>query len=136
MDRNSTLIFVCEHGAAKSIVAAAYFNRFATQRGLNVRAVARGTNPDQEVSPQTVIGLAKDGLAPTESTPQKLTEADLQSAQRVIAFCELPDPYRQHANIERWADVPPVSEDYERARNVIVSGIRQMLEDSGKIIEH
>jgi protein-tyrosine-phosphatase len=49
---DKTIIFVCEHGAAKSVIAAAYFNRFAEQRGLNLRAAARGTNPDDRNYPK------------------------------------------------------------------------------------
>jgi arsenate reductase len=127
MDRDTTIIFVCEHGAAKSIVAVAYFNKLATQMGLDVRAIARGTNPDQELSPQTVKGLAEDGLTPTESAPQKLTAADIDSADRIISFCALPAENQKQIVIERWEDVPPVSESYEKARDVIIDRIRQML---------
>ena len=37
-----TVLFVCEHGAAKSVIAAAEFNRLAEQRGLAWRATFRG----------------------------------------------------------------------------------------------
>ena len=127
MDKKPTVVFVCEHGAAKSILAAAYFNRLATQMGLNVRATARGTNPDQELSPQTVKGLAEDGLAPTESVPQRLTAADIESAERVVAFCDLPAAYDQHVKTEQWEGVPSVSENYEKARDAINDRIRHML---------
>ena len=85
------IIFVCEHGAAKSILAATYFNQLAEQAGLSVRAIARGTNPDSELSEATIRGLSGDGLIPTESTPQQLSLSDLQAAQRIVSFCELPD---------------------------------------------
>lgn len=127
MNSNPTIVFICEHGAAKSIVAAAYFNQFANELGLELQAIARGTNPDATLSPQAVKGLSEDNLAPAESVPQKLTETDLQSAQRVITFCELPAEYRPQTLIERWDDVPPVSESYELARSVIVQRLRQML---------
>jgi len=89
MPRPSTIVLVCEHGAAKSVVAAAYFNKLADEKGLNLQAVARGTNPDQTLSPHAVIGLLEDGLTPTESVPQKLSLADVESADRVITFCKL-----------------------------------------------
>ncbi|HJR82073.1 MAG TPA: hypothetical protein VJ821_18510 [Anaerolineales bacterium] len=127
MGRDPNIIFVCEHGAAKSVIAAAYFNQLASQMGLDMRAVARGTYPDEELSPQTLKGLAKEGLTPTESVPQKLTVTELQSAQRVITFCDLPAEYPQQTPGERWEDVPPVSENYETARDVIVERIHQML---------
>jgi protein-tyrosine-phosphatase len=127
MNPNSTIVFVCEHGAAKSVVAAAYFNQFAKERRLPLRAIARGTHPEDHVSPQALKGLGEDGLSPNESVPQKLTEADIQSAQRVIAFCELPVEYHRQTVIEHWEDIPSVSENYARARDVITEHIRQML---------
>ena len=39
------IIFVCEHGAGKSVIAAAYFNKLAAERGLPDRAIYRGANP-------------------------------------------------------------------------------------------
>ena len=122
------IIFVCEHGAAKSILATAYFNKIAGERGLNVHAVARGTNPDHELSPKTVDGLERDGLRPTETRPQKLTLAEIESAQRIISFCELPKEFQDGAPIEPWNNVPPVSEDYEKAREAIVQQINRLLD--------
>jgi hypothetical protein len=34
----ANVVFVCEHGAAKSVVASEYFNKLAAERG---RAIAR-----------------------------------------------------------------------------------------------
>ena len=127
MNQNSIIVFVCEHGAAKSIIAAAYFNHLAAEMGSDLRAVARGTNPDPELSPQTIKGLSEDGLTPQESFPKNLSLEDVQSAQQIITFCELPVGYQGQASIERWDGVPPVSEDYKKARDVITERIRQML---------
>ena len=40
------VLFVCLHGAAKSVVGAAHFRRLAAERGLTIDAVAAGTEPD------------------------------------------------------------------------------------------
>src|SRR5581483_8682919 len=39
------VVFVCEHGAAKSVIATMYFNKIAAERGLQARATYRGVNP-------------------------------------------------------------------------------------------
>lgn len=127
MNQNSIIVFVCEHGAAKSILAAAYFNKLVREKGLNLKAVARGTNPDQSLALQTVKGLHADGLTPTESVPRKLSVAEVESAQRIITFCELPAEYEEKAPIELWEDMPPVSENYDKARNAILERIIQLL---------
>jgi protein-tyrosine-phosphatase len=121
------MVFVCEHGAAKSLIAAAYFNKLAGEKGLNLQAVARGTDPDPTLSPQAVQGLREDGLSPGGSIPQKLSLADVEAAQRVVTFCELPVKYLGKAVLERWDGVPPVSEDYEKARDAIIEKITHLL---------
>lgn len=127
MLKDSVIVFVCEHGAAKSVIAAAYFNKMASERNLSLRAIARGTHPDQALSPKAVAGLSDDGLTPAESNPQKLSLADVESAQQIISFCKLPDDYQNKVVVEQWDDVPPVSENYENARDVIVERIDQLI---------
>jgi hypothetical protein len=121
------VVFVCEHGAAKSIVAAAHFNKLAEEQHLAFRAIARGTNPDKEVAPKAVEGLRTDGLLPTESAPTKISKADLTGARRVITFCDLPDDYAGGVKVERWGEDLPVSENYGKARDKMVEKIRHLL---------
>lgn len=129
MTHPKTFIFVCEHGAAKSVIAAAYFNKLASEKNLAVRAIARGTNPDAELSPNTIAGLQADDLTPTESVPQKISPADVESAERIVTFCELPEEFQGRVGIERWDGVPPVSADYEQARDVIVERIHRLINE-------
>ena len=57
------VVFVCEHGAAKSLIATAYFNKLAAERGLAARATFRGVAPQDELSVRAVAGLKADGMA-------------------------------------------------------------------------
>lgn len=122
------VLFICEHGAAKSIIAASYFNKLANEKGLNLQAIARGTHPDEALSPKTIKGLMEDGLHPTESIPQKLTPADITSAQLVVTFCDLSDEeYHQSVEVNQWDNVPPVSADYQIARDVIMENLNRLI---------
>jgi hypothetical protein len=47
----------------------------------------------------------------------------------VVAFCRLPDACCKPALVEQWDDVPPVSEDYSRARDAIVARIGRLLDE-------
>ncbi len=86
-----TVLFVCEHGSAKSVIAAAHFNRLAEQRNLPYRAIARGINPDPEIPQQVRLNLAKDGLDVATWKPQVVAEKDVREAARVVTFgCKLP----------------------------------------------
>jgi low molecular weight phosphotyrosine protein phosphatase len=57
------IVFVCEHGAAKSVIATGYFNKLAAERGLSYRATFRGTSPQDDVSVRAVAALKEDGIA-------------------------------------------------------------------------
>jgi protein-tyrosine-phosphatase len=127
MNQTPVIIFVCEHGAAKSIIAAAYYNKLAEERNMETRAIARGTHPDQELSPKTITGLREDDLTPTASTPQKLSPAEVETAQSIVTFCELPEEYQNKVEIEKWDNVPPVSESYEKARDAILEKLNHLL---------
>ncbi|HEV2761590.1 MAG TPA: hypothetical protein VGV38_01250 [Pyrinomonadaceae bacterium] len=129
MKQEQTVVFVCEHGSAKSVVAAAHFNRLAGERGLAMRAVSRGTDPDAEIAPNAAAGLRTDDLVVVERVPAKLSQADAAGAARVVTFCELPAAYVTTAPVERWDGVPPVSEDYEKARDEIVERLKRLLGD-------
>jgi protein-tyrosine-phosphatase len=131
MNQGQSIVFVCEHGSAKSVVAAAHFNRLAGERGLGLRAVSRGTDPDEELAPAAEAGLRADGLAAGERPPAKLTQADAAGAACVVTFCELPRSYATAAPVERWDGVPPVSEDYAMARDEIVVRIGRLIDGLG-----
>jgi len=127
MLQNPVIIFVCEHGAAKSVIAAAYFNKLAQETNSSVRAIARGTHPYPELSPIAITGLRDDGLTPTGLIPQRLLLSDIESAQRIITFCELPAEYQSKVSVEHWDGVPPVSEDYQKSRDAMIEHINQLL---------
>ena len=72
-----TVLFMCPHGAAKSVLASAYFQRLATERGLNVRVESAGTQPDAEVAPAVASHLTKNGYAVPIAKPRRVTSEDL-----------------------------------------------------------
>ena len=119
------VLFVCQHGAAKSVVAAAHFRRLAERRGLSVGAVAAGTEPDPQLAPGAVKGLAGDGLQPSPSRPRPVTLYDLNTAARIVSFgCDVSP--QQGQRVEQW-DVPPVSQGYESARDRIASNVERLV---------
>jgi protein-tyrosine-phosphatase len=121
-----TIVFVCEHGAAKSVVAAAEFNCLAEERHLPDRAIARGTEPQAEIAPSAANGLRADGLPVPPDPPQKLTADDVAHATRVVAFCDVPPELAK--NVTRW-DVPAVGDGYEKARDEIVAHLQSLLSE-------
>ena len=123
------VLFVCLHGSAKSVMASQYFSRLARERGLDAISDCAGTEPDAEIPPGVVRGLSDDGIDVSGLRPRPVTPADLERASQVIAFgCELGALAPAGLAIERWDDVPAVSEDYGRARDAIVARVRALVE--------
>ena len=125
----TTVVFVCEHGAARSVIAAAYFNQIAAERHLPYHAVARGTSPQEDLSAATVKGLEADGMAFDRTKPQGLSEADARDAVRIVAFCPVPNAFSSLARVDEHDDVPEISKDYSDARNKIVAYVTQLLDE-------
>ena len=123
------VVFVCEHGSAKSLVAASFFERMAKERGMSVRAVSRGTSPDASVPAAVVHALREDGFEVAAFKPQLLSDADVITAARVVAIGVDIGEVKALAGtrLERWDDIPPFSESYPKARKVMVSRLSSLL---------
>jgi len=122
---NKTIVFVCLHGSANSQVAAAHFNRIASERRLPYTAIARGIAVDGPVPTRISDGLSLDGLEPTD--PQPLTSADAVAATKVVAFDPVPDEQRGSVEISYWSDTPLSIRDYVAARDIIVDHIDRLV---------
>jgi protein-tyrosine-phosphatase len=124
---SSRVLFVCLHGAAKSVIAAAHFRRLAAARGLSMDAAAAGTEPDPELAPVAVKGLAGDGLVARPARPRPVTLYDLGTAARVVSFgCDLTSS--KAGRIDQW-EVPAVSEGYAAARDRIVAHVDRLVSE-------
>jgi protein-tyrosine-phosphatase len=125
----STIVFVCEHGSAKSVVAAAHFNRLAAEKGLPYRAVSRGTNPDTEVAPGVKAGLAKDGIDVSSWRPTAIADDEIRGAAQVVSLATtLPTtkPSLKPKLLE-WNEIPSISADYDRARTAILERVESLV---------
>lgn len=124
------VVFVCEHGAAKSVVATTYFNQLAATRGLDVRAIARGADPQDQPSVSAVQGLRADGFTPSGALPRPITADELRHSSRVVAFdCGQPTMKVLRGMGACWDDVPATGDDYARARDVIRAHVVVMIEE-------
>ena len=123
----STILFVCEHGAARSTIAAAYFNKIAKERGLDYQAVFRGTDPQNELTSGTKQGLMNDGFDVSGMTPSLVSKGDAAKAVQVITFdCALPSDCIA-AELHQWNGIPPISESYNGARDQIVRKVDALI---------
>jgi arsenate reductase len=130
MSPSRSVLFVCLHGAAKSVLAAADFRRLAAQRDLEIAADSAGTEPDPEIAPGVVAALRADGLDLARARPRRVTAADTTRADRVVTFgCELGEATPASGRVERWDDVPAVSENLPLARAAIRRHLDRLLDE-------
>jgi arsenate reductase len=123
------VVFVCEHGAAKSVIAAAYFNKLAAERGLREHATYRGASPQDELSSATLKGLREDGLTLPTAKPAPITSADVTAATHIFAIgCSLPAHAVSSGKAENWTDVPEVSDGYAASRDAIKRHVERLID--------
>lgn len=132
-EKTPTILFVCEHGAAKSVIAAAYFDKLAQERGLKYRAVFRGTHPDPALAPTAVKGLEADGISTRGWKPELVSTGDMNAAAEIVTLgCALPGKDAVAEKVTEWNDVPSPSQNYQAARDDIVKRVKSLVDDLAK----
>jgi len=128
-----TVVFVCEHGSAKSIIAAIEFEFMAKEKGLDLIVLSRGVNPDAEIPKLIRDGLKADGYDAGTRKPTKVSEKDLQGATRIVSFGPDLKPWLADGTaVLDWSATPSVSDDYQKARNYIRQQLEILLKDFKK----
>jgi arsenate reductase len=128
---NDTVVFVCEHGSVKSLIAAQWFFRLASERGLAVRAVSRGVTPDASVPSLIEAALARDGFDVSGFEPRRPDAEVLANASRVVAIGvdprQIPSP--PQTPVEAWEGIPAATDDYAAAREAMKERIQALIDD-------
>jgi arsenate reductase len=128
-----TVVFVCEHGSAKSVIAAVEFKRMAIENGLDLNILTRGTNPDAEIPKLVRDGLKAGGYDIGTLKPTKVSSKDLEGATKIISFGPDLTPWiTDGTKITDWSATPSVSEDYRRASEYIRGQLELLLKELKK----
>jgi arsenate reductase (thioredoxin) len=134
--QHAQVLFICEHGNVKSLMAASYFNRLAQERGLPYRAVPRGTAPNATTVPPAIIAnLRKDGIDVSSFHPSGLSNSDLDRSARVITIgVELPKEAQSlvRTRLEKWNDVPAATIDYSEANKSLKAHLAKLVDELAK----
>ena len=124
-----TVVFVCQHGAAKSVLAAALLERLAAERGVALRALARGTEPEPRVAPAVVAGLLGEGVDVEAWQPRLVTPDDLAPAWRIISFGpDLSHLLPEGALVEAWDNIPAVADSLPAAQAAIAARLLELIQ--------
>lgn len=103
------IVFVCLHGAAKSILSHHYFQDLVNSQGLDYQSIAVGLEPDPIITPSAMNLLEAASIIPSNNIPRQIVASDLVDATIVIRFgCQL--PFETSLPSLDWDDVPMVSQ--------------------------
>jgi arsenate reductase (thioredoxin) len=124
------IVFVCEHGSVKSLVAMTQFNRRAQDLGLPYTAVARGTSPEASVPASVQEGLRSAGFNVSQFVPQVLTEADIKKASLIISFDQDLDALvGRKARYVKWDALPGVLANYTTGAEAIERRVESLIDE-------
>jgi len=125
-----TILFMCPHGAAKSVLASAYFQRLAKERGLNVHVTSAGTEPDTTVSPAVAAHLQAQGYPIPVAKPRKASPEEFAAADLVISIgCDLAALPPTQGRLVRWDEVPAPSDGFTAADEAIRKRVTDLVEE-------
>jgi arsenate reductase (thioredoxin) len=124
-----TILFLCPHNAAKSVIAAAYFNTLAQEAGLTYVGDSAGTEPSEKVSPVVAEMLSSEGIDVSAYQPRQVIPEELKSAVRIISIGCTPDELGTADRVEYWDDVPMLSQNPEGARDTIRIHVRELVSE-------
>jgi protein-tyrosine-phosphatase len=122
------IVFVCEHGNVKSLIASRWFDRLAAARGLALRSVSRGLSPEGGVPVPIAGHLRSDGFDVAGFRPRALEPEDLVGSRLVLIGADPPPWVPREAAVVRWDGIPPASERYEDSRDALRERIGALLD--------
>jgi arsenate reductase (thioredoxin) len=124
------VVFVCEHGSVKSLIAMEYFNRRVQERGLAYRAIARGTAPEPIVPSSVREGLRSAGFDVSHYVPRLFEASDVEDAVLVVSFDQdIAKMVGEKARHLAWDKLPGVLTDYARGRDEIVRHVDELIDE-------
>jgi arsenate reductase (thioredoxin) len=122
------VVFVCEHGGARSTIASLYFNKMAKENNLPYESVFRAIVPDSTISPETKKGLLADGFDSEQLVPAALTSNDITNAILISIDCRVTSSQPD----QEWTGIPAIRQDYKLARNEIVRKLTGLINELKK----
>jgi arsenate reductase len=126
----SQVLFVCEHGNVKSLMAASYFNQMAQEQDLPLRAISRGSAPDSDTVPVAIREALKgDGFDVSAFHPVAVSTTDISTSHRVVIIgTTLPASVgAPGVTIDQWNDVPPASVNYAASRESLKAHVKELI---------
>lgn len=132
---SKSILFLCPHNAAKSVMAQAYFRKLVLQKGLAITAASAGTEPAQAVSAKVVELMKTEGIDVAGHQPRLVTPADVNAAWKVISLgCDISHFNTSTENIVHWDDIPAPAVDLVGARDTIRAHVEKLVNELDGVV--
>ena len=116
MNPKPTVLFLCEHNAGRSQMAAGWLRHLADGA---VEVMSGGSNPGASVNPAAVDAMAEVGIDVATQLPRRWTDADLGAADVVVTMgCGDTCPVLPGKRYEDWELPDPAGRPLEFVREV------------------
>ena len=126
---SDNVLFLCPHGAAKSVIAAAYCKRLATRYGFDMSVDFAGTEPAEAISIEVIEKLKDEGIDVSDQRPRLVTEKDLVEADWVFNMgCDLDGMAPPRTPVVHWPDVPSSNQDLDKTAKDIRAHLDRFFE--------
>lgn len=124
MTTQKTILFLCPHAAAKSVLAMTYFDNLAGKAGLKMIVSNAGTEPDPAINPAVEAYLHQEGFDLAGFVPRLLTQVDLESANIIVSMgCISAEQVPAGVRFLDWSAIPMPSDGFQTARNSIYTHV-------------
>lgn len=114
MPSSPTVLFICQHNAGRSQLAAALLEHLAGER---FTARSAGLSPAEEVNPAVAATIAELGMDITDRLPRAVTSGDLDAADVVVLMKPgLALPSAPRGEVLEWSFPNPETWDADAVR--------------------
>ena len=128
----ASILFLCPHGGAKSVMAASFFNQLAEVGELPFTATAAAAEDPYAAVPDPVANLLqREGVDVRSYEPRHVGAEDVDAAAKVITIgCDPATLGELTAGpVEQWNDVPQASEDLDGSASAIRRHVAALVEE-------
>ena len=121
------VLFLCPHGAAKSVIAVALLRELADREGIALTVSNAGTEPDADINPIARAALRRRNLTFTDA-PRLVGRRDIDGADIVVSLgCRLDELPAVPRRFVDWSDLPNASDDVDGLCDALSSRFRSLL---------
>lgn len=122
------VLFICRYATVKSATARELLRKRARERSIGVAVWSRGITPVDHLPPAIRQRLITEfGIDPASERSQALHQADLNRADMVVLFDQLPASLRKSGTLD-WTDQPSLLEQFEPSMVFLEAHIEALLD--------